>query len=151
LANKTFVEGILVFQEGKMADTATTTPAEIGDHISYHQSSKPRAMSSTFVADDTDFHVMEVDMSVNGGLTYGATNPSNQILTITLYGAFESGVDPGAAEAFEIDGTGFTIAATSSDYTTTTDKFPFYLIRCTFAVVPDGKTVTIKTCSWETN
>ena len=133
-----------------MADTATTTPAEIGDHISYHQSSKPRAMSSTFVADDTDFHFMEVDMRVKGGLTFGATNPSNQILTITLYGAFELGLDPETSGAiFPIDTTGFTVAAGESDYTTTTDKFPYYLIRCTFAVVPDGETVTIKVCSWE--
>ncbi len=134
-----------------MADTATSTPVESGDNISNQQSGKPRAMLSTFVANDTDFHFMEVDMSVNGGLTYGATNPSNQILTITLYGAFESGVDPAGAAAFPIDITGFTVPAGESEYTTTTDKFPFYLIRCTFAVVPDGKTVTIKTCSWETN
>ena len=133
-----------------MADTATTTPVESGDNISNQQSGKPRAMLSTFVADDTDYHFMQLDMSVKGGLTYGATNLSNQIMTITLYGAFESGVDPGDAAAFPIDVSGsLTVGAVASAHEVTQDKFPYYLIRCTFAVVPDGKTVTIKTCSWE--
>jgi len=133
-----------------MADTATTTPVELGESISHQQSQKPRAMSSTFVANDTDHHVMEVDMSVKGGLTYGATNPSNKDMVMTLYGAFESGVDPGDAAAFPIDITGgLVIGAGASAHETTQDKFPFYLIRCKFADAPNGETVTIKACSWE--
>jgi len=131
-----------------MADTAFTA-AELGDSISNQQSMKPRAMSGTFVADDTDYHVMELDMSVKGGLTYGATNPSDKDMTITLYGAFELDVDPGDEAAFPIDTTGFTVTAGESDYTTTTDKFPYYLIRCKFAAGPDGSTITVKACSWE--
>ena len=150
MANKTFVEGILVFWEGNMADTPTTTPVESGDNISNQQSAKPRAMLSTFVADDTDYHFMQLDMSVKGGLTYGATNPSNKGMVITLYGAFESGVDPGDEAAFPIDVSGgHTVGAGASAHEVTLDKFPYYLIRCKFADVPDGETVVIKACSWE--
>jgi len=133
-----------------MADTAITA-AELGNSISHQQSMKPRAMSGTFVADDQLYHVMEVDMSVKGGLTYGATNLSDKDMVITLYGAFESGVDPGDdAAAFGIDTTGITVPAGESNHETTQDKFPYYLIRCKFAVLPtNGETVTVKACSWE--
>ena len=132
-----------------MADVATTTAAELGDNVSWQQTTKPRTMSATFVADDQLYHLTELDMRVNGGLTYGATNPSNKDMEITLWGAFESGVDPGDAAAFPIDTTGFTVPAGESEYTTTTDKFPYYLIRSKFGADPDGETVTIKACSWE--
>ena len=131
-----------------MADTAITA-AELGDKISYRQTTRPRTMSGTYAGDDTDYHVMELDMRVQGGFTYGATNETNKTLTITLYGAFEAGVDPGDAEAFPIDTTGFTVTTGVSDYTTTTDKFPYYLIRCKFADTPNGEDVTVKACSWE--
>ena len=133
-----------------MADTEFTA-TELGKKISYKQSTLPRAMSGSFAGDDTDYHFIELNMSVNGGLTYGATNETNKTLTITLYGAFETGVDPGDAEAFPIDTTGFTVLTGASDYTTTTDKFPYYLIRCKFADTPDGEDVTVKACSWEAN
>jgi hypothetical protein len=131
-----------------MADTAITA-AEHGEKLSYKQTSKPRTVSGTFLADDTDFHVMELDMRVQGGLTYGATNPSNKDMVITLYGAFEAGVDPGDAAAFPIDATGFTVSAGKSAHETTLDKFPYYLVRCKFAASGDGSTVVVKACSFE--
>jgi len=131
-----------------MADT-TFTAAELGDKVDWQQTEKPRSMSGTFAGDDSDYHVMELDMRVNGGLTYGATNETDKDLTITLYGAFESGLDPADEAAFPIDIAGFVVSATSSDYTTTTDKFPYYLIRCKLAAGPDGENVTVKACSWE--
>ena len=133
-----------------MADTAITA-ADFSSNDAYKQSSLQRAQSGVFAGDDTDYHVLELNMSVNGGLTYGATNETNKDMVITLYGAFETGVDPGDEAAFPIDIVGFTVSATSSDYTTTTDKFPFYLIRCKFAAVPDGENVTVKACSWNNN
>jgi len=131
-----------------MADT-TITAATFSDNLAYQQSSLPRQMKGVFVGDDTDYHVLELNMSVEGGLTYGATNETDKDMVITLYGAFESGVDPSDEAAFPIDIAGFTVSATSSDYTTTTDKFPYYLIRCKFAAVPDGENVTVKACSRE--
>ena len=131
-----------------MADTAITME-ELGDHIAYDQSTLPSTVSGTFVADDQDYHTMELDMHVEGGLTYGATNPSDKDMVITLYGAFESGVDPGDAAAFPIEVVGTTVAAGASNYATTTHKFPYYLVRCKFAATPDGSTVTVKACSFE--
>ena len=134
-----------------MADTPFTA-AELGDNISHIQTTtKPRTMSGTFVGDDTDYHVIELDMSVNGGLTYGATNLTDKDMTLTSYGAFESGLDPGDAGAFPIDTTGIVVPAGESLHTTTTDKFPYYLLRCKFAAGPDGSDVTVKACSWEAN
>lgn len=131
-----------------MADTPITA-AELGNKVSYRQTTKPRIMSGSFVANDTDYHVMELDMRVQAGLLYGATNPSNKDMVVTLYGAFESGVDPGDAVAFPIDTTGFTVAAGESNHEATRDKFPYYLIRCKFSAIPDGKTVIVKANSLE--
>lgn len=130
-----------------MADTVIAD-SERGS-ISIAQRDRPREVFGTFVADDTDYHFMELNMRVAGGLTYGATNPSNKDMVVTLYGAFEEGVDPGDAAAFPIDATGFTVASGASAHETTLDKFPFYLVRCKFAVAPDGSTVTVKACSFE--
>jgi len=131
-----------------MADDRLTQ-ADFDDDVPYEQSSLKRAAKCTYPGDDSDYHVLEVNMSVNGGLTYGATNETDKTLSITLYGAFESGVDPAGEAAFPIDIVGFDVLTASSDYTTTTDKFPFYLIRCKLAAGPDGEDVTIKACSWE--
>ena len=130
-----------------MADTSITA-AELGDQVDWQQTTKPRTMYGVY-AGDALYHVMELDMRVQGGLTYGATNETNKTLTITLYGAFESGVDPGDAAAFPIDTTGFTVLTGSSDYTTTTDHFPYYLIRCKLAADSNTENVTVKACSWE--
>lgn len=124
-----------------MADTAITA-AELGDKISYQQTTKPRTMSGTFVADDTDYHAMELNMRVQGGLTYGAHNLSDKAMTVTLYGAFESGKDVATdTDVFAIDDVGFVVPATGSNYEMTADKFPFYIIRCKFADTPTGTTV----------
>ena len=131
-----------------MADTEFTA-AQLGDNISWDQTTKPRTMYGSYAGDDTDYHFIELDMRTQGGLTYGATNETNKDLLITLYGGFEKGLDPGDEAVFPIDTTGFTVTAGSSDYTTTTDHFPYYLVRCKFAAVPDGENVTVKACSWE--
>jgi len=131
-----------------MPDTVIAD-AELGNHISVVQVSGPREVYGTFLADDMDYHFIELDMHIKGGLTYGATNPSDKPMVITLYGTFEAGVDPGAAAAFPIDTTGFTVAAGASSHETTMDKFPYYLVRCKFAATPNGSTVTVKACSFE--
>ena len=124
-----------------MADTAITA-AELGDKISYRQTTRPRTMSGTFVADDTDYHAMELDMRVQNGLMYGAENLSDKEMTITLYGAFESGLDVATdTDVFAIDDVGLVVGAVGSAYETTGDKFPYYIIRCKVAVTPTGATV----------
>ena len=131
-----------------MADTRDTMTID-DTQMARKQIVRQQVATGVFVANDTDWHVMEFNMDVRGGLTFGATNESNKDMEMTLYGAFESGVDPGGEAAFPIDTTGFTISAVSSDYATTTDKFPYYLARCKFADTPNGENVTIKLCSWE--
>ena len=131
-----------------MADTRDAATVD-DTKMARKQVIKQQIMTGVFVANDTDYHVMEFDIDARGGLTFGATNESNKDMEMTLYGAFESGVDPSGEAAFPIDTTGFTISAGTSDYATTTDRFPYYLVRCKFAATPDGENVTIKLCSWE--
>ena len=131
-----------------MADTRVVA-GELGDKVAYRQTTEARMVSATYAGVDTDYRVTELNMFTDGGLTYGVTNETNKTVTVTLYGAFESGVDPGDEAAFPIDSTGFTVLTASSDYTTTTDKFPYYLVRCKFAAVPDGENVTVKACGWQ--
>jgi len=132
-----------------MADTAIAA-AELGKHVDYQQTTKPRTMSGTFIADDTDYHAMELNMRTQGGLTYGAENLSDKDMTITLYGAFESGKDVATdTDVFAIDDVGLVVAAGETGYEVTGDKFPYYIIRCKFAAVPNESIVTIYAASRE--
>jgi len=111
--------------------------AELGDEVSYRQTTKPRSMSGTFDGDDTDYHALELDMRVQNGLEYGAYNPCNQDLTITLYGALESGKDVSTdSDVFLIDYSELIVPAGEAAYEVTGDKFDYYIIRCNFPVVP---------------
>jgi len=119
-----------------MADTEITA-AELGEEISYKQTTKPRSMSGTFDGDDTDYHAMELDMRVQNGLEYGAYNPCNQDLTITLYGALASGKDVASDDdVFLVEDSELIVPAGETAYEVTGDKFDYYIIRCNFPVVP---------------
>ena len=129
-----------------MADT-TFTAAELGDKVDWQQTEKPRSMSGTFDGDDTDYHAMELNMRVQSGLMYGAYNPANTDLTITLYGALASGKDVATdADVFLIEDSEITVPAGETAYEVTGDKFLYYIIRCNFPVVPTdspAETVTV--------
>jgi len=126
-----------------MADTEIVG-AELGDKVDYRQTTEPRTKYGEFVADDTDYHALELGMRTQGGLTYAAENLSDKDMTITLYGAFEAGKDVATdTDVFAIDDVGLVVAAGETAYEDTGDKFPYYIIRCKFAAVPDGSTVTI--------
>ena len=119
-----------------MADTSITA-AELGDQVSWQQTMKPRLMSGTFDGDDTDYHAMELNMRVQNGLMYGAYNPANTDLTISVYGALASGKDVATdSDVFLIEDGELIVAAGETAYEVTGDKFPFYIIRCNFPVVP---------------
>jgi len=125
-----------LFEEVKLSDTAITA-AELGDQVSWQQTTKPRTMSGTFDGDDTDHHAMEADMRVQNGLMYGAYNPANTDLTIAVYGALASGKDVATdSDVFLIEDSELIVAAGETAYEVTGDKFPFYIIRCNFPVVP---------------
>jgi len=129
-----------------MADTPFTA-AQLGDDISYRQTTEPRLMSGTFDGDDTDYHALELDMRVQNGLMYGADNPANTDLTLTLYGALASGKDVATdVDVFLIEDSELIVAAGETAYEVTGDKFPYYIIRCNFPVVPTdspAETVTV--------
>jgi len=119
-----------------MADTAIAA-AELGKKISYKQTTEPRSMSGTFAGDDTDYHAMQLDMRTQGGLTYGAENLSDQDLTVVLYGALEKDKDVATdSDVFLIDDSELIVPAGETAYEVTGDKFPYYIIRCNFPVVP---------------
>jgi len=129
-----------------VADTEFTA-AELGDNISYQQTMKPRTMSGTFDGDDTDYHALELNMRVQSGLMYGAYNPANTDLTLTLYGALASGKDVASdADVFLIEDSELIVPAGETAYEVTGDKFLYYIIRCNFPVVPTdspAETVTV--------
>jgi len=124
------------FEEVKLSDTSITA-AELGDNISYRQTTKPRTMSGTFDGDDTDYHALELDMRVQNGLMYGAYNPANTDLTLTVYGALASGKDVATdSDVFLIEDSELIVPAGETAYEVTGDKFPYCIIRCNFPVVP---------------
>jgi len=126
-----------------MADTVITA-ADLAGDLGYQQVAEQGYKSGSFVADDQAFHSMEVSVPANSGFLYGATNPSNKDMTMTLYGAFVSGLDPATSGAvFPIEVAGTTVTAGASAHAITTHKFPYYIIRCTFAATPDGSTVIV--------
>jgi len=130
-----------------MADTPITAAALAGE-ISYQQSKLERFSSGTFVADDQDYHAMEVSIPAGGGILYGATNLSDKDMVITLYGAFESGLDVATdAGVFPIEIVGTTVTAGASAYAVTTHRFPYFIIRSKFGATPNGSTVTIYAAS----
>jgi len=123
-------------REGKVADTPITA-AELGDKVDWQQTEKPRSMSGTFDGDDTDYHAMELNMRVQSGLMYGAYNPANTDLTLTLYGTLASGKDVATDDdVFLIEDSELIVAAGETAYEVTGDKFLYYIIRCNFPVVP---------------
>jgi hypothetical protein len=108
---------------------------------------KKRTMSGTFDGDDTDYHAMELNMRVQNGLIYGAYNPCNQDLTITLYGALELEKDVTSdSDVFLIDDSELIVPTGETAYEVTGDKFPYYIVRCNFPVIPTdatAETVTV--------
>jgi len=124
-----------------MADTAITRVPS-GHDVSYRQTVMPSYSSGTFLADDTDYHVLVLDSRGKRFLTYGVDNPSNKDLAITLYGSPSETAGVGDAGVFLI-GTSITALAGNYIYDTTDDGFIYYIVRCKFAEVPNESTVTV--------
>ena len=125
-----------------MPDTAITR-IPLGHEVSYRQSQMPAYSYGEYVADDTDNHDMTADARGKAKLTYGAENPSDKDLVITLYGSHSATAGVGDAGVFLI-GTSITASSTSREYDTTDEGFPFYIIRCRQAVAAtDSKKITV--------
>ncbi len=126
-----------------MADTAITETK-----LTTLAPSAPRALNAVayygeFVGDDTDYHIFRVATSGKGKFIYGAFNPTNKDMVMTLYGSFVQDSDVGDTGVFGIDTSGKTVSSTSSDYETTADTFPWIFVRCKFAATPDSETVVV--------
>jgi len=112
-------------------------------------SSAPRAMNAvayygTFIADDTDYHLLRFATSGKSKITYAVDNLSNKDCVVDLWGSFVQDAEPGDTGTFQI-GTSITASATDVKYDTTADGFPWMFVRCKFSATPDSKTVTVYT------
>jgi len=125
-----------------MADTAITGTISHPEPSGLRTAETTTLITGTFVANDTDYHALVVNSAGKRALTYGADNPSNKDLTITLYGSPSATAGVGDAGVFQI-GTSITVSSGAGDYDTTDDGFAFYIIRCKFAATPNGATVTV--------
>jgi len=125
-----------------MADTAITRVPS-GHDVSYRQTIMPSYSSGTFVGDDTDQHAFKVDGRGKGNLTYSVDNPTNQTVTITLYGMPSATAEVGDTGVCLITNGDFTATTATTAYKTNTTAFPYYLIRAKFAIAADSKTVTV--------
>ena len=111
-----------------------TTPAT--------QSTGVNFLSGSYANDDTDNHDFIVTVAGKARTTIHIRNGSDKVLTVQIYGAQDSASDPGEATAVTIGGT-FTVAATTNEYETIADPFPYYLIRIVSASGPNGATVVV--------
>jgi len=126
-----------------MADIAITIAA-LDKDVGYRQAQMPSYVYGSFVGEDTDDHAAKVDGRGKGRLTYAVDNATDQTVTVTLYGMHTATGEVGGTGVFAIDSTGFAVTTATTGYETNNDPFPYYLIRCTFAVTPTGdKDVTV--------
>lgn len=125
-----------------MADTAiTVTP--LNKDVSYRQAQMPVSVYGTYAGDDADYHTLTLDAKGKGHLVYGVDNKTDKTVTVTLYGAHSATGVVGGDGVFAIDSTGFTVAASSTGYSTNADSFPYIIVRLKFADVPDGSDVVV--------
>ena len=124
-----------------MADTAITITA-LDKSVPYRQVQMPSYMTGTFAGDDVDYHSFVIDGRGKGNLTVAVHNLTDQTVTVSLYGMHSIDGVVGGTGVFSISAAGFTVATDTTGYKVNTDPFPYFLVRLTFAGVPDGKDVT---------
>jgi len=125
-----------------MADVAIAPETQTDEITRLNQSAMSLSIIGTYVANDTDTHTMIFNSRGKSKLTYVVENPSNKSVVVSLYGAPTATSIVGGAGVMQI-GTDITALTTGNIYDTTDDGFPYYIIRCSSAAVPDGETVTI--------
>jgi len=124
-----------------MADTAITAAA-LSKDLANLQSRSARFQKGTYVANDTDYHAMKLNFNGRAGFLIHVDNPSDKDVVVTLHGMHDVDAEVGDTGVIAI-GALFTAAAGSSVSQSTTDPYPYYLVRCKSAAVPDGSTVTV--------
>ena len=121
---------------------ATIANTNIPKPTPYRQSMAPSYSKASFVADDTDNHDFRFSTGGKGSILIVADNPSDQTLTVSIYGAPDAGAEIGDADVIKI-GTDLTVLTAAAGSRAVGQPWPYYLIRATFSVGPDSETVTI--------
>ena len=109
----------------------------ISEDVHYRQAISPKHESGSFVGDDTDNHDFLFKARGKRTITVAIDNAPNAELTWSLYGMHEADGEVGDPGTFELDVTN-AIAATAKGGATNTASYPFYLLRCAYAVAPVG-------------
>lgn len=118
------------------------TFSKLGEEVHYRQTISPNHYSGSFVGNDTDNHDFLFKARGKRTVTVAIDNPTDQTLTWSLYGMHEADGKVGDAGTFEVD-TANTILTGAKGGATNTNSYPFYLLRCSFSVEPDGSTVSV--------
>ena len=97
---------------------------------------------NVFAGDDTDNHDYYVKSIGKGRGIVALYNATDQTATISVYGSFDEDGDIGDDDIFQI-GSSFTVTTASGGYECFNDPFPFYIIRVSFSVTPDGSNASL--------
>ncbi len=117
----------------------------LGLDVPYRQAIMPKHQSGSFIADDTDNHDYRFSSRGKSNVAFSIDNPANQTLTWTLYGMHEADGEVGDEGTFELD-TDSILTADKASELFAGYPYPYYLLRCAFAVAPDDdplKTVSV--------
>lgn len=121
-----------------MADTAITV-TRVDNEVHHRQAQMPKYIIGTWKADDILNHAMKLNARGKGRFTVAAQNKTDQTLTVTIYGMHSADAEVGEDGVFLIGE--FTVLTAARGYETVNDPFPWYLIRETFSVTPNGTNV----------
>ena len=125
-----------------MADTKIATTTE---HVGPYGPRGPESavlITGSYVADDTDYHAMYFGCYDKRFVTYGIDNPSDQTVTVTIYGSPSATAQVGDVGVFLI-GTSVVVTTGTYGYDTTDDGFAFYIMRCVSALAGDDEVVSL--------
>jgi hypothetical protein len=114
-------------------------------NVNYRQAIMPNHQSGSFTGDDTDNHDFVFQGRGKSTVAISIDNAPNKELTWTLYGMHEADGEVGDAGTFQVD-TGAIALASKSDEGFIGWNYPYYLLRCAYAVAPDDdpkKTVSV--------
>jgi len=114
----------------------------IAKTVSYQQAITPSYGKSTFVADDTDNHDFRVKTGGKANTLIFVDNPSNQTLTVSVYGAPDATAEISDSDVDQI-GSDLTILTTASGKLSISEAWPFIIVRLKFASSGDSTTVAL--------
>ena len=122
--------------------TVETLSTLVPRSVSSRQTIMPDHQYGSYVADDTDNHDFLFAGRGKAIITVAIDNPSDKNVVWDLYGMHEADGEVGDAGTFEVDMTN-TVTQGTKGNATNTNAYPYYLLRCTSAQVPNGSTVSV--------